>query len=397
MPSDITLVSVYPPAGRRHAGRSGVASYTANLAHSLADAGPHVSVIAPLEPGLAEWSSDRGVHVSRPFERGPSALWFAARAARSAGSQLVHIQFETFLYGGSATLVGLPPALWSLRRAGQRVVVTLHQVVEPSGVDGSFVRLHRVRSPSYVARAGVASLQRTIRWLADAVVVHEPSFTSIVPGSCVIPHGVESLVAPERASARAELGLGSKPVVLCFGFVAPYKGLEKALEAAHLSLGRFQVVVAGGDHPRLAGRDDYAAQLGSRWRAAARFTGYVSEEDVPRWFAAADLALYPYPKPFSSSGALALALGYGTPVLISPELGTCIGADADLVVPTEPRALANALVQILDNPHRLDRVRRASRALAHGRSWRDVARQHLELYGEVLDADRALGRRVRTN
>lgn len=392
-PPQVTLVSLYPTAGR-HAGRSGVASYTVNLAHALAGAGAGVSVVAQVEPGLPRHYVDGPVRVLRGFARGTSALPGAARAALETGAAVVHIQLETFLYGGPAALAGLVPALWILRRAGRRVVITLHQVVDPRAVDLAFVRLHRVRAPASLARAGIASLQRMVGRAADAVVVHEPAFAGIVPDATVIPHGVETLVSPPSDGARSDLGLNGAPVVLCFGFVAPYKGLESALEAARLT-DAFQLVVAGGEHPRLASRDPYGTQLRSRWTGTARFTGYVPEDDIPRWFAAADVALYPYPDPFSSSGSLALALGYGRPVLLSPQLASCVGAERDLIVPLEPPALARALRETLTDAMRLGRIRRGTRALAVGRSWPEVARSHLDLYEEVLSADRAARRSLR--
>jgi glycosyltransferase involved in cell wall biosynthesis len=185
--------------------------------------------------------------------------------------------------------------------------------------------------------------------------------------------------------------------VLCFGFVAPYKGLEAALEASRRS-GAFRLVVAGGEHPRLARRNPkrgYLAQLISQFGDVARFTGYVSERDVARWFSAADIALFPYPDPFSSSGALALALGFGTPVVVSPAVGDCIDAPKDLRVPLDPDGLARALNNILNDPVRLDAIRQSSETLRAGRTWAESARAHLDLYEEVLHADSLARRRVR--
>src|SRR5690606_10209110 len=130
----------------------------------------------------------------------------------------------------------------------------------------------------------------------------EPAFARAVPGATVVPHGVERAPAVDRAAARARLGVDGGPlVVLCFGFVAPYKGLETALEAARLAGADVRLVVAGGPHPRVG--DAYARELRARHGDHARFTGHVPDGDVAAWFAAADLALLPYPRPVSSSGA----------------------------------------------------------------------------------------------
>jgi glycosyltransferase involved in cell wall biosynthesis len=272
---------------------------------------------------------------------------------------------------------GVVPALAALR--DRRAVVTMHHVVDPGDVDAAFTATHGVRAPAAVARAGVAGLQRTIRALADEVVVHEPSFASVVPGASVVPHGIEVVEPLDRAAARAALGVGSDRLcVLCFGFLAPYKGLEAALGAARLAGSEVELVVAGGEHPR-HGR--YAERLRAGAPANARFTGFVPGADVGRWFAAADVALLPYPRPFASSGPLALALAHGTPVLVSRALARTTGAPGSLAVGADPAEIAARLRELALADGALDRLRTDARRLAAGRTWPEVARRHLELYG----------------
>lgn len=391
MRPDVALVAPYPVAGRRHEGVSGVASYAANLAHGLTAAGVGVQVVAPESAGPQAYDDD-GVPVRRSFRRGPRALGAALRAARATGAPLVHVQHELFLYGGPLALPALPAALGAARRSAVPAVVTLHQVVDPSAVDAAYVRMHRVGAPAPLARAGIAGVQRTIGRLAHRAVVHEPAFARFVPGAAVVPHGVEDLEPVDRRAARDRLGVDQAVfTALCFGFVAPYKGLETACAAAGLA--GVDVVVAGGEHPRLAGRDPYAGQLRRRF-PSARFTGYVEEEHVADWFAAADVALFCYPQPHAASGALALALAHGTPSLVSPQLAATAGAPPEMVTGEGPEATAQAL-RDLTRPGRLDRLRAATRGLAARRSWPQVARHHAEIYEEVLRDRRPAGRRLR--
>jgi glycosyltransferase involved in cell wall biosynthesis len=384
---DVTLVTPYPTAGQRHAGPSGVASYGANLAHALSGRGLTVEVVAPREPdapGEPAIARDGPVRVRRSFDRGPRALGQAATAALASRAPVVHLQHELFLYGGPGSALSAVPALTRLRRHA-RPIVTLHQVVDPRTVDRSFTELHRVRVPSRVARHALDGVQRSLAALSTACIVHEAPFVAAVPGSVVIPHGVEDRATPDRARARDALGLDDRLVVLCFGFLAPYKGLETVLEAGHLAgADRTLVVAAGGPHPRLAASGDgYAADLERTWGGpGARFTGWVPEPDVARWFAAADVAVFAYPAPFSSSGALALAFAHGTPVLLSPPMAECVGAPAALVAPTDPPALAQRLRALADPAARAD-LAAATAPLATDRRWPAVADAHLRLYEEV--------------
>jgi glycosyltransferase involved in cell wall biosynthesis len=375
---DVALITPFPALGERHGGWTGVASYSANLAGALSDAGAHVTVLASEEAGLPRRARDGTLEVRRVWRRGPVALPAAAAAARATGAPAVHLQHELFLYGGPAAVPGVAPALARLR--DRRAVVTMHHVVDPAAVDTGFVATHRVRAPAPVARAGVAAVQRTIRALADTVVVHEPSFAAVVPGATVVPHGIETPPREDRAAARAELGVQPDRVcVLCFGFLAPYKGLETALAAAAIAGDSVELVLAGGAHPRAG--DGYARRLRADAPRNARFTGYVPDADVARWFAAADLALLPYPRPFASSGPLALALAHGTPALLSPALARTMGAPKSLTVELEPATLAVRLRSLAANPPALAALRSEAATMAAGRRWPEVARRHLELYG----------------
>ena len=391
---DVALISPYPPGGERHGGFSGVAGYTSRLAAALAGRGADVTVIAPTEDGARARERHGAVTVERRFSPGASALPRAAHAAHATGARVVHLQHETFLYGGPASVPGLPRALRWLRRGGSPTVVTMHHVVEPQTIDRDFTRLHRVRAPARVARAGLARVQNAIRRNARAVVVHEPGLARAVPEATVIPHGIDMIEANTRL-ARERLGLQAEQrlLVLCFGFLAPYKGLEAALAAARIAGDAVRLVVAGGRHPRLvASGDPYADRLEQHFGDVADFTGYVPGSSVADWFAAADVALIPYPRPFATSGPLALALGAGTPALLSVPLAACIGSSTAEAVPADAESIAARLCLLARDAGARERLAATTRELARERAWPHVADRHLELYEEVRDAGPAGGR-----
>jgi glycosyltransferase involved in cell wall biosynthesis len=393
-PPDIVLLAPYPPGGQRHAGSSGVASYTANLARALAAEGARVAVIAPEHDGEPELSKNGAITVRRCYRAGRRALPIAARAALDTGAPTVHLQHEHFLYGGLEALPGLGLALARLGRAAPRTVITLHQVVDPGVVDRAYAAMHRIGVPVPLARLGLTVLQRSLVAMVDAAVVHEAAFTQILPGTTLIPHGVELVQPGDRRHARAQLRLDDRLVVLCFGFLGPYKGLELALEAAELAGGEVLLVVAGGEHPRLAGRDPYAADLQRRWGSTARFTGYVPEAQVGPWHAAADVALLCYPEPHASSGALALAIAHGTPFLLSPRLADQVGAPPLATVPLDPAVIAARCKELAGDHEALAALRATCSDIGHDRTWPVVARRHLALYKEISRVHHPAGGRL---
>lgn len=398
MSPDVTLVSPYPPRGGE--GRSGVAWYTRALAGALSAEGARVAVVAPCDAGagLADrpgLEMDGDVQIDRCFRRGPAGLARAVTAALHHRSPVVHVQHETFLYGGPGSVPGVLYGLGRLRRAGCGPVVTMHQVVEPSTVDAAFTDMHRVAVPPVVARAGLATVQASVARLASRVVVHEDAFRKVLPDSVVFPLGGDQVAAVDPAQAaratelRAAAGAGPDTMlVLAFGFVAPYKGIEAALEAARRAGPAVRLVVAGAEHPRLRGRG-YLDGLRARYGDVAAFAGYVPDEDVTPWYRAADAALLAYPKPFSSSGVLAHAVNHGVPALVSPLMAEVIGFPPEATVPVEPAALAHRLDQLAADRSQLAGLAERTSALQPGRSWPEVARRHLDLYEEVTGAQRA--------
>ena len=384
---DIALIAPYPRLGVRHGGSSGVASYTANLAHALAAQGATVTVVAPHEPGEPGVGMDGDIRVVRAFRNGPRAVPTALAAARRTGAPVVHLQFELFLYGGPAALPGLIAGFRRGRRRGQRQIVTMHQVIDPAEIDEEFTGLHRMRVNAGVARFAIDRIQRAVAALSDAVIVHEPAFAAVVPGAVTVPHGVEvgppsAAVSTDQAMARAELGVDDRFLALCFGFLAPYKGLELAGDAARQAGGDVQLVIAGGEHPRLESRHGYAAGLRRDYGDVARFTGYVPDGDVHRWFDAADVVLLTYPAPHASSGALALALAHHKPVLASAPLARTCGLP-DSVVAADTDDLASRLRGLAHDPSGLSELARVTDTLGGERSWDVIGRRHLDLYEEA--------------
>lgn len=399
MSPDVALISPYPRGDGGPDG-SGVARYTANLARALAHSGLDPVVLAPREDGTPDRATDEaGVEVRRCFDTGRrNGLSEALAAAEAVGAPVAHVQHEMFLYGGVGAVAGLFSGLARPRKTA--TVVTMHQVVDPSAVTGEFTQMHRVGVPPQVAKLGLRALQASLPRMADATIVHEEAFVRAVPRARLVPHGVSDLFGAEpdeRAALRSALGLPEdKLVALCFGYLAPYKGLETALDAAVLARKDVELVVAGGEHPRLAAKgDQYAQRLRSSYDDIARFTGYVPDDEVATWFRACDVVLLPYPAPHATSGPLALALAHRRPVLFSPAMAAATGADRTLAATDGAIGLAERLQQLHRDESALQNVSTATAALARDRSWAAVAQAHQKIYEEVSHVASPAGWRLR--
>lgn len=152
--------------------------------------------------------------------------------------------------------------------------------------------------------------------------------------------------APTREHARAKLGLPDRRVLLFFGFVREYKGLDVLLEAMALgSDPRYHLLVVGEFYES---RERYEPRLG-RLLAEGKLTlvdRYVPNEEVALYFAASDLLIVPY-RTATQSGVVQIAYGFGLPVVATrvggiPEV-VVDGETGYLVPPDDAPAMASAV------------------------------------------------------
>lgn len=303
---------------------------------------------APGAPG------SRARLVARLLQHVPDML---AERRRAATADVVHFQW-----------LGVQPLDVHLLPRGRPTVLTAHDVLP--------------REP----RRGQLRAQRRLYERVDAVVVHSEhgrgrlvGELGIDPGKVhSIPHGAfEHLTrVPGARPLPPELAAVEGPVVLCFGLLRPYKGIDVLLEAWRGIEGAELWIVG---MPRMdIGPLRAAAPPGVRW--VPRF---ISDPEIAAYFERADLVVLPY-REIDQSGVLFTALAFGRPLLLSAAGGfgevAATGA-AELVPPGEPAALHIALQRLLADPARRAELAAAARAAAAGPyAWHGIARRTLDLY-----------------
>jgi glycosyltransferase involved in cell wall biosynthesis len=215
----------------------------------------------------------------------------------------------------------------------------------------------------------------------------------------VIPFGLNSTVpdtALTGADARRRLGLGERDkVLLFFGNIAPYKGVEYLVAAFLQAAGRhpdWRLVIAG----RPKGGETYWAGLQAQIAASPlrdKFVlkiEFVPDEETEVYFKAADVLILPYTHIFQS-GVLFLGYNFGLPVLAA-DVGSLkdeiIEGRTGGVFPARDAAgLARALETYFagDLYGRLAERRPDIRAFARERySWSKVARMTTAVYDRLM-------------
>jgi glycosyltransferase involved in cell wall biosynthesis len=239
---------------------------------------------------------------------------------------------------------------------------------------------------------GQARAQRRLYDAVDAVVVHSDygrrqliERVAIDPAKVhVIHHGAfDHLAALPAEPLPDELARVDRSVVLFFGLLRPYKGIEVLLEAWH-GIDDAELWIVG--RPRMA-LDPLRAAAPDGVRLLPRF---VSDAELPAYFRRADVVVLPYTRTerFDQSGVLATALAFGRPTIVSDIGGfgevAELGA-AQLVPPDDPAALHDALSRLLGSESERHRLAAAARAAATGPySWDAAAGRTVELYEHLV-------------
>jgi glycosyltransferase involved in cell wall biosynthesis len=205
----------------------------------------------------------------------------------------------------------------------------------------------------------------------------------------VIPHGAFDYLTrlPDEAPLPTELEGAEGPVILFFGLLRPYKGLDTLLRAFG-SVAGAELWVVGNPRMEVEPLRRLAEEAPGRVRFLTRF---VDEAEIPAIFRRADVVVLPY-RDAEQSGVLYTGLAFGKPMVLSavggfPELGA-EGA-ARVVPPEDPEALAAALTSLVADDAARAELAAAAVAAAAGRySWDAVAARTLGLYAELLESRR---------
>jgi glycosyltransferase involved in cell wall biosynthesis len=221
----------------------------------------------------------------------------------------------------------------------------------------------------------------------DAVIVHTHHGAELLGGGervHVIPHGAFEHLTHQRNEEPlpAALAAVEGPVVLCFGVIRPYKGVDVVVEA-------FQEIE--GAELWVVGRPLEVSMERLRRLAPpgrVRFVDrYVSDAELPAYFRRADLLVLSH-RSVDMSGVLFAGLAFGKAMVMSDvggfhELVEDHGAGR-LVPPGDSRALAATIGELLADPEERRRLEeRAGAAAAGPFSWDRIAAQTASLYEQV--------------
>jgi D-inositol-3-phosphate glycosyltransferase len=215
----------------------------------------------------------------------------------------------------------------------------------------------------------------------------------------VIPFGINS-TAPNTAltprEAKLKLGLRDQQrVLLFFGNIAPYKGLEYLIEAIALlskTVRDYRLIIAGRPKSCLTYWEAVQRRISSEGleTSVIQRIEYVPDADTEVYFKAADVVVLPYICIFQS-GVLLLAYNFGLPVIAS-NVGSLRedvveGKTGFVCKPRDPADLAHSIETYFSSPlyRQLEMFRKDIQTFANEKySWTRVGEITRAVYTPLL-------------
>jgi glycosyltransferase involved in cell wall biosynthesis len=360
---------------------NGVVTGTKTLRGALEEQGHEVVVFAPAWPGFRD--SDQGV------VRLPSVRWL-----KDAYSALSPLAWDLDVVEGEGfdlihshhpfTMSRLAERL--ARKHGLPLVYTFHTMLNEYG---QYLPLFQEAGRRWLTRRFLAHCAQ-----ADWVTAATPAVRDFLRAegmrtpSAVVPEGVPSLQAPPgaREQLRQELGVAEQTKLLLYvGRLAREKRLDLLLRsAALLGSGRdFRLCLVGGGAIEGSLRG-LAERLGIADRVI--FCGWVRHQEIARYYAAADL--FVFPSPAEAMGiVLVEAMSLGLPCVAIDRYGpsdVVVDGVTGFLCPFDETDFAEAVRRLLDNPGLHSRMSQAARERARDFDPMLAARRLCAVYRAAL-------------
>ena len=311
-------------------------------------------------------------------------------------------------YSGSIARISLSPRIyWRVKRILRQErfeIVHAHEPLAPAlplavlrhskAVNVGTFHAHRETHAVYAYGKPVA--KRFINRLDGRIAVSaaaRDSVASYFPGEYeIIPNGIDlERFSPQHvrpAERFAEDGLN----ILFVGRLEKRKGFRHLLAAfarvkEQVPEARLMVVGAYDKDDKAP----YLLYVRSHRIRGVHFVGYVSEDELPSYYAACHVFCAPSTGYESFGLVLLEAMASGRPLVASDISGyrelLASGREALLVPPGDEVALSEALVRLLRDPALRARMGESGLAKSQGYAWKSVARQVLDYYQELLARD----------
>ena len=293
---------------------------------------------------------------------------------------LVCLQYEYGIFGGRAG----SHILALLRELRMPIVTTLHTILHEPDPDQRRV----LEEVAALSDRLVVMSERGAEFLQEIYGVPPEKID-------LIPHGIPDVPFVDPSFHKDLFGVEGKIVLLSFGLLSASKGIENVIAALPAIVARYPNVVyiiLGATHPHVIRDEGETYRLSLQWLAQEKgvesnvifYNRFVSLEELIEFIGAADIYITPYLNEAQiTSGTLAYTLGAGKAVISTPYwyAEEMLADGRGVLVPfRDPAALAEQMIDLLDNEAKRHAMRKRAYLFGREMIWPQVARRYMESF-----------------
>lgn len=250
----------------------------------------------------------------------------------------VQVHSEFFVNGGVKNFILLLPFIGLIKMTRKHITYFAHNVVTDLDFVAKHLGLKKGSLKLRVYAFGLRNLHRGLGYIVNKFVVMDEviykRLSTLVSSKKIVLNRFwltkpEDLISYE--DSRKKIGMKKDDfVLLYFGFVSYYKGADWLIHAVRKiredkKFKNVKLVIAGGEAYSLKHERHYQEFYNTLITEASKdesieITGFVADEDIPAYFQASDLVIFPYRGIIGGSGCFSHAVAYGKPFLLSNKM-----------------------------------------------------------------------------
>jgi len=358
----------------------GIATFTTDLCEAIAaEYSQKTCIVLPVNDIEAGYAYPTRVRFELT-EKDIDSYRRAADFLNINNVDLVCLQHEYGIFGGRAG----SHILALLRELRMPIVTTLHTILREPDPDQRRV----LEEVAALSDRLVVMSERGAEFLQEVYGVQPEKIDRI-------PHGIPDVPFVDHSIHKDLFGVEGKIVLLSFGLLSANKGIENVITALPAILAQHPNVVyiiLGATHPHVKRLEGETYRLSLQWLAQEKgvesnvifYNRFVSLAELIEFIGAADIYITPNLNPAQIvSGTLAYTLGAGKAVISTPYwyAEEMLADERGALVPfRDPAALAEQVIDLLDNEARCHAMRKRAYLFGRAMIWPQVARRYMESF-----------------
>lgn len=390
----IAIVVTYIDQDQKDLKSSALGWYTSNLLENINPAFNKKLVVLSNIQDKKKIFEKNGILVDECWHKGKLSFWMEIIQViqKYPGLGIIHFQHEFNQFGDLLSVpLSLILAFYIKIILRKKIVSTLHGVISQKIINKDFSKINNLPLPTFLLKVFFGTFYRITGFLANSFIVHESYFRDILIKEYhynkpigVIPIGIDDKeISLTKNTARKKIGIDpKKKVVMFFGFLAGYKGIDLLVDAFNkIKDDSYYLIIAGGKPKRVEKDKKYSSWFNALEQKCKQntnilMTGFVSDADLEKYFISANLIVLPYLFSLSASGPITLATAYKIPFIASNSFKGII--DDRFLFEKNTTSLKNKIVDFFaqgDQPD-LEYIN----YLKKSRSWRISADKTIQIY-----------------